>query len=80
MPTGTIRRWNERGFGFISDDAQPAANWHYVHVSSLPNRTDPSIGDAFSYQLRPGRDGRQAAFDLVPLTAAREEADRVFGA
>lgn len=80
MRLGTIQRWNDRGFGFISDDTQPQSRWNYVHISSIPGRIDPAEGDAFSYQIRPGREGREAAFDLVPLTAAREEADRVFGA
>lgn len=79
MPIGTIKRWNaDRGFGFISDDQLPAKRWTFVHITSL-NGVAPDEGDAFEYELAPGRDGRETAVNLVPLSPAREEANRVFG-
>ena len=79
MPIGTIKRWDaDRGFGFISDDQLPAKRWTFVHISAL-NGTAPDEGDAFEYELAPGRDGRETAVNLVPLSPAREEANRVFG-
>lgn len=72
MPIGTIRRWNaDRGFGFISDDQLPAKRWTFVHITSL-NGVAPDEGDAFEYELAPGRDGRETAVNLVPLSPARE--------
>ncbi len=80
MPIGRIMRWDEsRGFGFLSDDKQPGRKWAFAHISTIPGNLAPEIGDAFSYDLQPGRDGRERAVDLVPMTAAREEADRIFG-
>lgn len=79
MPIGTIRRWNhDRGFGFISDDQLPAKRWTFVHITAL-NGTAPDEGDAYEYDLAPGRDGRETAANLRSLSPAREEADRVFG-
>lgn len=79
MPIGTIKRWNsERGFGFISDDTQPMKRWSFVHISALGGAA-PEEGDAFEYELQAGRDGRESAVNLVSLSPAREEADRVFG-
>ena len=80
MPIGTIQRWiHDRGYGFISDDQQPSKRWSFVHISALPGAAAPNEGDAFSYELAAGRDGRQTAVNIMPLTAAREDADRVFG-
>jgi len=80
MPYGTIKRWNaERGFGAINDDSNPRDSWTFVHVSALPGRIAPNIGDSFSYDIAPGPDGRLCAADMRPLTPAHEEADRIFG-
>jgi cold shock CspA family protein len=80
MPYGKIMRWNDdRGYGFISNDQEPHAKWRFVHISELPDRVAPYEGDAFEYGIAMGRDGRENAVDLVPMTPAHEEADRVFG-
>ena len=80
MPFGTIQRWNpDRGFGFINDDQRPHENWRFVHISKMPEGHMPEEGAAYSYDVAMGRDGRDQAVDLVPVSAAREEADRVFG-
>ncbi len=79
MPIGVIKRWNaDRGFGFISDDTLPQKRWSFVHITAL-NGIAPDEGDAFEYELQAGRDGRESAVNLVSLSPAREEADRVFG-
>lgn len=78
MPIGTIRRWRERGFGSISDDSQPQKPWLFVHVSEIG--FEPNLGDAFSYDVGiDERTGHPRAVNVVPLSAAQEEADRVFG-
>jgi CspA family cold shock protein len=80
MPIGTIKKWNDdRGYGFISNDQDPRKKWAFVHISALPDKAAPYEGDAFQYDLAMGRDGRENAVDLLPMTAAHEEADRVFG-
>ncbi|EXL09978.1 hypothetical protein [Aquamicrobium defluvii] len=79
MPYGKVQRVDARGFFFLSDDQQPRAAWTFAHVSAMPEAALPSVGDAFSYDVQPGRDGRPRAVDLRPLSAANEEADRVFG-
>lgn len=79
MPIGTIKSWNAgRGFGFISDDTLPQKRWSFVHVTAMGGAA-PNEGDAFEYELAAGRDGRETAVNLRPLSPAREEADRVFG-
>lgn len=78
MPIGRIIKWvDDRGFGFIGDDQNPDARGTFVHVSAIGRV--PSVGDAFEYDTAIGLDGRTSAANLRALTAAQEEADRVFG-
>lgn len=78
MPAGKITKWiDDRGFGFISDDSDPKARGVFVHISAL--REAPNVGDAFSYDVTIGLDGRPAAVNVRPLTAEVEEINRVFG-
>jgi len=79
MPYGNVKRYDTRGFGFLSDDQQPAASWTFFHISEIPGMAAPQEGDAFSYDIEPGSDGRPRATNLRPLTAAHEECQRVFG-
>jgi cold shock CspA family protein len=80
MPYGTLKRWNaDRGFGFISDDQQPHKNWSFVHIRNMPRDHMPVEGDAYSYDIAMGRDGRDQAVDLKALSPERTEVDRVFG-
>jgi cold shock CspA family protein len=79
MPYGKIEKWIEdRGFGFLSDDQQPLARGVFVHISDIGHA--PNVGDAFSYDLVDGRDGRPKASNVRSISVAREEVDRVFGA
>ncbi len=68
MPVGTIQRWEtERGFGFISDDSDAMKKWAFVHITETPDHRAPEVGDAFSYEVREGRDGRERATRLTAL-------------
>lgn len=68
MPVGTIQQWNlEKGYGFVSDDANPKEKWAFVHITECPNQAPPNVGDAFSYEIREGRDGRERAVRLEPV-------------
>lgn len=79
MPHGKIIKWiHDRGFGFLSDDQQPQSRGVFVHISAI-NGEAPHVGDAYSYDIIEGRDGRPMAANLLALSAANEEADRVFG-
>lgn len=78
MPTGAITKWiDDRGFGFLDDDDKPNGRGTFVHISAL--REAPEIGDVLEYEIATGLDGRPRATNVRPVTAAREEADRVFG-
>jgi cold shock CspA family protein len=79
MPTGKIDKWfDNRGFGFLSDDDRPdASHGTFVHISAL--RAAPAVGDRFSYDINVGLDGRTVAANVRPITAETEEAARVFG-
>ena len=41
MPTGTLQKWFEKGFGFIQPDSADADDI-FVHVSALPGRSEPA--------------------------------------
>jgi cold shock CspA family protein len=59
--TGTLRTWNDdRGFGFIA----PAGGGRelFVHISAFPrDGSRPTVGEALSYDLGPGKDGKPQA-------------------
>ncbi len=59
MTTGTVASWNEdRGFGFVKADDQPHRKGDFLHVSWMPDRKSPEIGDRLEYdrhQLDCGR-------------------------
>ena len=65
MPTGTVKFFNStKGFGFITpDDGGQDA---FVHISAVEQSGLDTLheGQKLSYELQPGRDGRQAAGDL----------------
>ncbi|TWG94094.1 CspA family cold shock protein [Mesorhizobium sp. J18] len=78
MPYGKIKIWNaDRGFGFIGDDQNPRGRDNFVHISAIGEA--PQVGDAYEYDLLPGRDGRPCAVNLRLLSPAVEEARCVFG-
>jgi cold shock CspA family protein len=78
MPTGRITKWfDDRGFGFVSDDQQPNSRGVFAHISAIGFA--PSIGEPFEFEVAIGLDGRPKAINARPLTAEMEEAQRVFG-
>ncbi|MEQ7757485.1 cold shock domain-containing protein [Xanthomonas sp. WHRI 8391] len=62
---GTLTRWNpDRGFGFITP-AQPGDEV-FVHISAFPRSADaPRIGELISFEIEPGKDGRQQAVRVM---------------
>jgi CspA family cold shock protein len=66
MPTGTVKWFNRiKGYGFISpeDGSQDA----FVHISAVEQAglADLQEGQKLNFDLGPGRNGRQAATNLV---------------
>lgn len=68
MPTGTVKWFNTtKGFGFIAPDA--GGSDIFVHISAVEQSGLTGLADnqKLSYELREGRDGREAASDLKLL-------------
>ncbi len=68
MPTGTVKWFNAtKGFGFI----EPAAGGPdaFVHISAVERAGMASLreGQKVEYELVTGRNGKQAAENLVAL-------------
>jgi len=65
MPTGTVKFFNStKGFGFITpDDGGQDA---FVHISAVEQSGLDTLneGQKVSFDLQPGRDGREAAGNL----------------
>ncbi|WOB51815.1 cold shock domain-containing protein [Xanthomonas hydrangeae] len=70
---GTLTRWNtDRGFGFITP-AQPGDDL-FVHISAFPRSPDaPRIGELISFEIEPGKDGRQQAVRVMRAGARAPE-------
>ena len=65
MATGTVKWFNTtKGFGFIAPDEGGADV--FVHISSVERSGLSSLpeGQAVSYDLEKGRDGRSSAVNL----------------
>ena len=62
---GTLTKWNDdRGFGFVTTAGSAAV---FVHASAFgPGAERPRVGDAVTYELGAGRDGRPRAVDVRP--------------
>ena len=62
MATGKLKMYN-RGYGFLTDDG--GGPDIFVHVSDLQRsgieRSTLNVGDRFSYQVEPSRDGKVSA-------------------
>mgnify|MGYP001275810938 CR=1 FL=1 len=62
---GRLKKWNtERGFGFIAADDGGAEL--FVHISAFArDRRTPTIGEALSFEVEPGRDGKKRAVHVL---------------
>jgi len=68
MPKGKVKWFNAtKGFGFIEPDDGGADA--FVHVTALEKAglNDLREGQLVEYELVPGRNGKEAADNLVPL-------------
>ena len=66
MPTGTVEWFNSaKGYGFIQPD--DGSNDAFVHMSAVERAglSDLREGQKIEYEMVPGRDGKQAADNLV---------------
>ncbi|HEY1090091.1 MAG TPA: cold shock domain-containing protein [Burkholderiaceae bacterium] len=62
---GTLRSWNdEKGYGFIAPTHGGAEL--FVHISALPrDGTRPTPGEALTYELGRGKNGRPQAVNVL---------------
>ncbi len=67
MPTGTIKKISERGFGFIAQGAE--ANDIFFHATGMRNREEFDTikpGDRVQFDIDHATD-RPRAVDVVPV-------------
>ena len=68
MPTGTVKWFNPtKGFGFI--EPEEGGKDAFVHISAVERAGLSTLreGQKVSFELVPGRDGRQSAENLQAL-------------
>ena len=68
MPKGKVKWFNAtKGFGFIEPDE--GGNDAFVHITAVEKAglTDLREGQAVEYELVPGRNGKEAADNLVAI-------------
>lgn len=66
MPTGKVKWFNPtKGFGFI--EAEGRSSDVFVHISAVERSglTTLNDGQAVTFELQTGRDGRESAVDLA---------------
>lgn len=66
MPTGTVKWFNTtKGYGFIAPDA--GGSDVFVHISAVERSGLTGLADnqKVTYEIKPGRDGRESAVDLA---------------
>jgi cold shock protein len=63
MPTGTIKFYSDdRGFGFVTDESGRDI---FFHISNCADDLEPSKGQRVTFDERPGRNGRNEAFEVA---------------
>ncbi len=68
MATGTVKWFNtDKGYGFIAPE--DGGKDVFVHISAVERSGLTGLADnqKVSYELQPGRDGREAASELKLL-------------
>lgn len=68
MATGTVKWFNTtKGYGFIAPD--DGGKDVFVHISAVERSGLTGLADnqKVSYEMQPGRDGRESAVDLALL-------------
>lgn len=69
---GTIKFFNaEKGFGFIVPE--DGSSDMFVHISACEEGWMPNEGDVVEYEVWSGKDGRPAASNVMPVSAASDE-------
>lgn len=66
MPAGKVKWFNAtKGFGFI--EAEGRSSDVFVHISAVERSglTTLSDGQAVTFELQTGRDGRESAVDIA---------------
>ena len=66
MATGTVKWFNTtKGFGFIAPD--DGGRDIFVHISAVEGAGLTGLADnqKVTYELQPGRDGRESAVDIA---------------
>ncbi|RYF16673.1 MAG: DUF1294 domain-containing protein [Comamonadaceae bacterium] len=68
---GTLTTWNdERGFGFLR--SPQGGDDIFVHAKAFGGRGGrPQVGQAFSFEIEPGPQGRKRAKNVLPARAVR---------
>jgi CspA family cold shock protein len=65
MPKGTVKWFNAtKGYGFIAPEG--GKKDVFVHISALERAGIRELkdGQAVTFEIQPGRDGRESAIDL----------------
>ena len=68
VESGTVKWFNEgKGFGFIVRDSDGADVFVHISAVEASGLTTLNDGDKVLFAIEQGRDGRQAAMDIVVL-------------
>jgi uncharacterized membrane protein YsdA (DUF1294 family)/cold shock CspA family protein len=60
---GKVKTWQDRkGFGFIEPD--DGSEDMFLHISDIPNKQKPSIGEKVQYQIGAGRNNKDKAINV----------------